>query len=508
MKKIIGFLICLLLIAVAVPAAMSQNYDGITKSVVCSSLSNTLVDWNEMQKLLAVDGGADDHFGESVSVDGDTAIIGVPQDDDLGSSSGSVYVFIYDGNNWIQQAKLHASDGVAGDNFGYSVSLCGDTALIGAIGYDDYYGSAYVFTRSGTTWTQQAKLIASDGASMDYFGKSVSADGDTALIGAAYDDNYKGSAYVFIRLGTTWTQQAKLVASDGNVEDYFGRSVSVDGDTALIGAQGNDNSKGAAYMFTRSGSTWIQKIKLLASDGEEIDCFGCSVSLNGDTASIGALGDDIKGSAYVFTYTGSSWTQQAKLVASDGASLDGFGNCVSVDGDTALIGAFGCDDKGEDSGSAYIFTRTGSTWIQQSKLIASDGFAEDEFGVCVSVDGNFAFIGAYYDDDMGTSSGSAYVFARPGLDFEIKGGLGVNIKITNYGMLKSTVFNWEIHAEGGILGMIDKSVNGSVDIPVGESKTVGTGLFFGFGSITVSAKVADVEKTEDGMQFIIFSKVK
>jgi hypothetical protein len=502
MKKIISISLCLLLIAIVVPAFQAKN---MKENDLIESYNRA--DWNEMQKLLAMDGEAEDLFGYSVSMDGNTAIIGARQDDDEGSTSGSAYVFTYNENTWTQQMKLFASDEEAGDNFGYSVSLNGDTAIISAIGDDNYKGSAYVFTRLGTIWTQQAKLIASDGAPMDYFGKSVSINGDTALIGAAYDDNYKGSAYVFTRSGTTWTQQAKLVASDGNVEDYFGRSVSIYGDNALIGAQGHDNSKGAAYVFTRSGTTWTQKAKLLASDGEEIDCFGCSVSLNGDTALIGAPGDDIKGSAYVFTFAGSTWTQQAKLVASDGSSLDGFGNCVSVYGDIALIGATGCDDKGEDSGSAYIFTRTGSAWKQESKLLASDGLAGDEFGVCVSVGDSFAFIGAYHDDDMGTNSGSAYVFARPGLDFEIKGGLGVNIKITNYGMLKSTVFNWEIHVKGGILGMIDKTVDGSVDIPVGESKTVGTGLFFGFGSITVSAKVADVEKSCEGIHFIIFSKI-
>jgi hypothetical protein len=503
MKKIISISICLLLIATVVPAFQAQKVKENDLITSCNR-----ADWNEMQKLLASDGEAADLFGYSVSVDGDTIIIGAHQDDDIGYSSGSVYVFTYTGANWTQQAKLVASDGVAEDNFGYSVSLSGDIALIGAIGYDDYKGSAYVFTRSDTTWMQQAKLVASDGAPMDYFGRSVSIDGDTALIGAAFDDNYKGSAYVFIHSGATWAQQAKLVASDGAAEDYFGRSVSIDGDTAFIGAQGNNNAKGTAYVFTRSGTTWIQKTKLVASDGEETDSFGCSVSLNSDTALIGAYGDDIKGSAYVFTYTGSTWTQQAKLVASDGASLDSFGNSVSVDGDTALIGAFGCDDKGEDSGSAYIFTRTGSTWKQESKLLASDGFAEDEFGICVSVDASFALIGAYHDDDLGSNSGSAYVFARPGLDFEIKGGLGVNIKITNYGMLKSTVFNWEIHVKGGILGMIDKTADGSVDIPVGESKTVGAGIFFGFGHITISVKVADVEKEGEGTQFIIFSKVK
>jgi hypothetical protein len=201
-----------------------------------------------------------DFFGNSVSISGDTAVVGAYEDDDDGWSSGSAYVFVRDvtTGTWTEQAKLTASDAAGGDKFGYSVSVSGDTVLIGAYWDDDagfQSGSAYVFVRSGSTWTEQAKLTASDGAAGDYFGDSVSVSGDTALIGAYRDDyagTYSGSAYVFVRSGSTWTQQAKLTASDGAAWAYFGHSVSVSGDTALIGAAWDSDAggnSGSAYMY-------------------------------------------------------------------------------------------------------------------------------------------------------------------------------------------------------------------------------------------------------------------
>ena len=222
-----------------------------------------------------------------------------------------------------------------------------------------------MFTRTGTTWTQQAKLLASDGAYDDSFGYSVSLSGNTALIGFDNENGAdSGSAYVFIRTGTAWTQQAKLLASDGTAGDSFGYAVSLDGNTALIGAISDDDNgvdSGSAYVFTRTGTTWTQQAKLLASDGAAQDYFGLSVSLKGDTALIGvpqSIGNgNYSGSAYIFTRTGTTWTQQAKLLASDGADGDSFGGSVSLASDTALIGAFLNDGNGTDSGSAYVFTK-------------------------------------------------------------------------------------------------------------------------------------------------------
>ena len=337
----------------------------------------------------------------------------------------------------VEVAKLLTADGAAGDQFGYSVALSGDTAVIGARFDDDDVnglesGSAYVFTRSGTTWSQQAKLTAADGASRDWFGVRVAISGDTAVITADADDDDvngvdSGSAYVFTRSGTTWSQQAKLTAADGAAVDLFGYSVALSGDTALFGARFDDDDvngvdSGSAYVFIRSGTTWSQQAKLTAADGAAGDEFGYSVALFGDTAVITADADDDdvngvdSGSAYVFTRSGTTWSQQAKLTAADSAAGDMFGFRVALSGDTALIGARFDDDDGVDSGSAYVFTRTGTAWSQQAKLTAADNAAGDWFGYSVALSSDTALIGAHFNDyDVdGVDSGSAYIFKRSG----------------------------------------------------------------------------------------------
>jgi len=266
------------------------------------------------------------------------------------------------------------------------------------------------------------KITASDGAADDYFGNSVSISGDYAVVGAPNDtDNERnsGSAYVFKRTGTSWAQEAKLLASDGAAFHDFGVSVSISGDYAVVGAPNdNDNGSqsGSAYVFKRTGTSWTQEAKLLASDGAVADIFGTSVSISGDYAVVGAPGFNVDpivtGSAYVFKRTGTSWAQEAKLLASDGAPNDRFGGSVSISGDYAVVGAFLDVDNGVQSGSAYVFKRTGTSWVEEAKLLASDRAAGDEFGFgsSVSISGDNAVVGARQDDDNGSGSGSAYVY--------------------------------------------------------------------------------------------------
>ncbi|MEN8217038.1 MAG: hypothetical protein ABFS56_11865 [Pseudomonadota bacterium] len=377
----------------------------------------------EEQKLLASDGASDDKFGYSVSLYGDRALIGARFDDDNGDDSGSAYIFELIGGQWIEEQKLLASDGAAGDNFGESAFLYGGRALIGAYHDDDNgtdSGSVYIFELIGGQWVQQQKLLASDGAGGDYFGHFVSPYGDRALIGAPRDDDNgdkSGSAYIFELIGGQWVEEQKLLASDGAAGDYFGRRVSLYGDRALIGARGDDDNgtdSGSAYIFELIGGQWVEEQKLLASDGAAGDYFGRSVSLYGDRALIGARFDDDNGddsgSAYIFEWIGGQWVEKQKLLASDGASGDWFGHSVSLYGDRALIDARFDDDNGDDSGSAYIFELIGGKWVGEQKLLASDGAAGDNFGRSVSLYGDRALIGARYDDDNGDNSGSAYVF--------------------------------------------------------------------------------------------------
>ncbi len=379
-----------------------------------------LAEWTQEQKIQASDGTFGDCFGFTVSMDGDTALIGA-----FGDNSavyyGSAYIFIRSGTTWTQQAKLVPTFGGYYDYFGYAVSLDGDTALIGGPGnpFDPLYpGAAYVFTRVGTTWTQQAKLVASDGQDGDFFGNTVALDGDSAIIGSEYWSG-TGSAYVFTRTGTTWTQQTKITPADGFSGELFGLSLALKSNTALIGAPGDDDNggvSGSVYVYTRSGATWTQQTKLLATDGTQLDYFGTSVSLHNDNALIGAEWDSDNGaksgSAYVFTRTGTTWTQQAKLLASDGTPEDRFGHSVSLYDDTALIGADEDDDPVDYAGSAYVFTRSGTTWTQQEKLLASDDPFGRLFGESVCLDDDTALIGAYGDSDQGSAAGAAFIFIK------------------------------------------------------------------------------------------------
>ncbi len=405
-----------------------EGYNGtswvsLTKSSVSGGWGAQIV--NENIKNNASDAAEFDYFSSSVSISGDYAIVGAYQDDDNGSGSGSAYIFNRAGNTWTQQAKLTASDGAASDNFGWSVSISGDYAIVGAYGNDDNglgSGSAYIFNRVGTTWTQQAKLTASDGAAADQFGFSVSISGDYAIVGAYLNDDNgsnSGSAYIFNRSGSLWSIQAKLTASDGAADDFFGYKVSISGDDAIVGAYENDDNgsrSGSAYIFNRSGSTWTQQAKLTASDAAEADEFGVSVSISGDYAIVGAYVDDDdgsgSGSAYIFNRSGSIWTQQAKLTALDGAAFDFFGVSVSISGDYAIVGAYGNDDYGSSSGSAYIFNRVGTIWTQQAKLTASDGAAFDNFGWSVAISSDYVIVGAPDNDGNGSNSGSVYFFEK------------------------------------------------------------------------------------------------
>jgi len=386
-------------------------------------ISNLSAEWNEIQKIIASDGEVEDRFGNSVSLDGDYAIVGVTGDDDNGPNSGSAHVFFKNGETWIEQAKLTASDGDAGDRFGYSVALDGDYAIIGAMLDDESStdsGSAYVFIRNGETWIEQAKLTASDGETGDNFGCSVALDGNFAFIGASLEDHTgidRGSAYVFYRNGGVWAEHAKLTASDGEDGDHFGLSVSLDGNYAVIGVYGdsdNGSESGSAYVFFRSGVTWIEQTKLIASDGEAGDNFGVSVSIDNDKVLVGAWDENANGpysgSAYVFHRNGDTWNEDTKLTASDGDEGDHFGISVSIDGDYAIIGASLDDNNGSDRGSVYVFFRNGNIWSEQAKITASDGDDGDNFGVSVSLDADYALIGAYRDSDNGAESGSAYIF--------------------------------------------------------------------------------------------------
>jgi len=407
--------------------------DGVNLATAASTFTLSFQPrWDtttQQAKLIASDYQASDNFGWSVAISGDTVVVGATLEDPNNiTDAGSVYIFTRSGTTWTQQAKIQASDAQASDQFGESVAIDGDTVVVSAQ-YEDpgnitTAGSAYIFTRSGTTWTQQAKLVASDYQTNDYFGVKVAISGDTVVVGANAEDTVAtnaGAAYVFTRSGTTWTQQQKIQASDAQASSVFGTSVAIDGNTVVVGASLNDPSSiidaGAAYVFTRSGTTWTQQQKIQASDAQASDNFGQSVGISGNTVVVGAYAEDPNnisgaGSVYIFTRSGTTWTQQAKLIASDAQASDLFGQSVAIEGDTVVVGAYNEDPNNiTDAGSAYVFTRSGATWTQQAKLIASDAQASDLFGQSVGISGNTVVVGAYAEDPNNISgAGSVYVF--------------------------------------------------------------------------------------------------
>jgi len=360
--------------------------------------------WTPQPKLTASDGAIGDVFGTTMALSSNTALFGSPNH---GNSKGEAYAFVQSGPTFVQQAVLNGAGTSTADSFGTSVSVSGGTAVVGAPNKSSGRGTVYVFSRTGANWNQQSELTASDAANNDAFGTSVSIDGDTALIGAS-GKNGQGVAYVFVRSGSTWTQQAELAASDAASGDAFGGSVSLSGNTAVVGANGKLTGQGVAYVFVRSGATWTQQAKLTASDGVAHDIFGTGVSVSGDTALIGAQGrSSFLGTAYVFVRSGTAWTQQAELTPDP--TTHSFAHAVSVDGDTALVGAY--LDTGGSLGAAYVFVRSGTTWTRQAKLVASDGASGDILGVSVALNGDTALLGA---DGRNSKRGAAYVFTRSG----------------------------------------------------------------------------------------------
>ena len=400
---------------------------------------------NEVAKLLADDGAANALFGYTVAMSGDTAIVGNIFPNSLLTGDGAkivaAYVFTRDAMGvWTQRVKLLPDDGApTGNIFSGSVAISGDTALVGGSAYNedgDFSGAVYVFQRSAKgIWTQQVKLFAAGGTHRDGFGSSVAIEGDTAIAGARYGDgnNHLGSAYVFVRdANGQWTQQDKLFADDGQSDNSFGASISISGDTVVIGSpydSENGNASGSAYVFVRGADgVWTQQAKLLASDGDFQDVFGGAVAIKDDTALVGAGGDDgdgtHSGSAYVFIRDASGvWTQQTKFLPDDGVTNSEFGVSVALDADMALVGAQGDNNNnGVITGSAHLFRRDAAgIWTRQTKLLASDGAVTDGFGAAAAISGDSVIIGAINDDDNGHNSGSAYIFNLRPADLNANG---------------------------------------------------------------------------------------
>jgi FG-GAP repeat len=382
----------------------------------------------QVQKLLASDGEAGDRFGLAVAMEGDVAVVGAYWEDTQGPDAGAAYVYRFNGQQWIQEQKLLASNGMAGDEFGARVAISGNTILVGAPS-DDHdpnpniqaAGSVYVFVYNGSAWQQQAKILNLNPAgSFDIFGVSVAIEGDVAVIGASFDDAPQpdsGSAWVYERVGTAWFFNQQLVVSDPAAGDRTGEGVAISGDTILVGSLSNNakgNDSGAAYVFRKIGNAWLQEAKLTASDGSAGDWFGLGIDIDGHRALIGAHKDDATstdtGSAYVFERTGTNWVQTAKIVPGDVQALDWFGYGLALEGDTAVIGSYQNNGLAFDGGAAYLYRLVNGVWTQINKFYGVPTQAGDFFGSSVAISVGRVLAGAYAADPAGIDSGSASVF--------------------------------------------------------------------------------------------------
>jgi hypothetical protein len=398
--------------------------DGYKGAVYVFALGGGM--WSERQKLAATDGAYSDHFGAAVAIDADTIVAGAPnQDIGPNADQGAAYVFARGGGSWSQQQKLTAPDGAASANFGVSVAIDGATVVVGAPYYresaSDNQGAAHVFARNGADWLHQARLTATDGAGNDAFGCSVAIDAGTVVIGAEGADRFRGAAYVFARGGANWSRRQRLAAEGGASGEFFGKSVAISGDTMTVGTPrlfGANNHLGAAYAFVISGDLAERQGFTIGANRAAL--LENSVAISGDIAvvgaSLGSLGVSAsQGSAYVFTRRDGDWSAQQILTAPDGMVCDFFGASVAISGDTIVVGAPGADvGVNIDQGAAYVFTRNGESWGTPRKLTAGDGSPFDCFGWSAAIYADTVVIGA---QGSGSGQGLAYVFARTGAEW-------------------------------------------------------------------------------------------
>ena len=460
----------------------------------------------EQAYLKAPNADEDDRFGHNVAISGDTAVVGAYYEasnqasisnndtasaDNSNLRSGAVYVFRRTGSTWTQEAYIKASNGNAEDRFGSDVAISGDTIVVGAWGEDSNQttitngatasadntstdsGAVYVFKRTGTTWVQEAYLKAANSGAGDYFGETVAISGDTIVVGAGGEDSNQttitngatasaddtstdsGAVYVFKRTGSTWAQEAYIKAANADVDDYFGWPVAISGDTIAVASSYEDSNQttitngatasadnsslysGAVYVYKRTGSTWAQEAYIKAANAEADDFFGWDVAIADDTLVISASDEESgqntitngtgtsadnsvvdAGAVYIYKRTGSTWAQEAYLKAPNPDVDDYFGYFVSISGDLVAVSSYdedsnqvgitngasaSADNSWNKSGAVYVFKRTGVQWEQLAYVKSSNADPEDRFGKDVSISGESLVVGAYGESSNQTS---------------------------------------------------------------------------------------------------------
>lgn len=366
---------------------------------------------------------ASDQFGLAVSISNNTLIVGANFHDDIAEDVGAAFVYDKDGADWKLSSKIVLAEGHMSDGFGFSVAIDEDFAIVGALGDDeksDNAGAAYVFFRQGAVWSLESKLTANDAAANDAFGFAVAIKGNIALVGARGADeqgNSSGAAYLFVRSNTGWVQLNKLTPADGGAGDFFGTSVALNENIAVVGAllaNGFEENTGAAYVFENRGAIWLETDKLTADDGVSLDQFGASLAVNNGVIVVGARAHDDRvldaGAAYVFENRGDGYEQIDKLLAFDGASNDAFGHAVSSAASYIIVGAPGDDDEGTNAGAAYLFEEEDGVWRETTKLTSNENLPNSGMGVAVAANRNQTVIGAWGSEGNEIVPGAAFVY--------------------------------------------------------------------------------------------------
>ena len=370
-------------------------------------------------------------FGSSIGLVGDVLAVGARSMSSTASvRGGAVYMHQRSGaGQWVVTQKVISGDIEPADEFGVSLDLRADRMIVGAWLDDDTAsatGSAYVFRLVAGQWVEDDKLTAMDAAVADRFGVSVAINGDLAIVGAPYTMQVgfqTGSAYIFKREAGPggWVQVAKLERPTNLAGMFFGNSVAIAGDTAIVSAPGDNfggMSRGAVYVFRDTGGGWQFQERLQPADVADNDGFGTAMSLDGDALLVGSyLADGTagldQGAAYIYRRgAGGAWAEEDKLWASDAAPADLFGGGVALKGDLALVPAYQADlPGGVDHGAGYLFRRNGTEWVGTAKLRASDAGASDILGTSAAIDGEYASLGAMFSNAANTDAGAAYVFS-------------------------------------------------------------------------------------------------
>jgi len=397
-----------------------------------------------VDKVTASDAQSGDVFGRSASIDGDTVVVGAYLEDTGGSDAGVVYVYYRNNggvDNWGEVTIIYASEAEANDQFGFSTSIDGDTVVVGAYLEDtggSSAGAVYVYSRDNggvDNWGEVSIIYASGAQASDQFGKSISISGDTVVVSAHREDtggSSAGAVYVYYRNNggvDNWGEVNIIYASDAQAGDYFGLSTSIDDDTVVVGAYGEDTGgslAGAVYVYYRNNGgvdNWGEVNIIYASDAQGIDIFGYSTSIDDDTVVVGAYFEDTGGSeagaAYVYYRNNGgvdNWGEVVIIYASDASFYDYFGRSAYIDGDTVVVGAYGDDTGGSNAGAVYVYYRNNGgvdKWGEVSIIFASDVQAGDFFGLSTSIDGDTVVVGAYGEDTGGSNAGAVYVFELP-----------------------------------------------------------------------------------------------